>query len=99
MRARRGIQEIQLGGWEDGGPQWTAHPDVYEACGKPTPRDDGIFWIQKEFFFAHFKTIFISAMNMRAWLDEITVKPPYENALRPDPGEGIAEESCFLEKR
>jgi len=91
MRARRGIEEIQLGGWEDGGPQWLAYPEVYEACGEPEPRDDGIFWIQKEDFFAHFRTIFISAMDMRIWLDEITVKPLEDSVMPVSPGAAVTD--------
>jgi len=75
LRARRGIDEIQLGGWEDRGAdgkgaKWDEYPQVYEACGKPEPRDDGIFWIQKDDFFDHFQTIYVCAKDMKKWVEE-----------------------------
>jgi len=69
LRARSGIEEIHLGGWEEGGRKWEEHPEVFRACGEPTPRDDGMFWIQKEDFFRHFNTIYLCAQDMKAWLE------------------------------
>jgi hypothetical protein len=69
LRARSGISEIQLGGWEDSGKKWEEYPEVFRACGEPTPRDDGMFWIQKEDFFTHFYTIYLCAQDMKAWVE------------------------------
>jgi len=68
LRARSGIEEIHLGGWEEGGRKWEEHPEVFRACGEPTPRDDGMFWIQKEDFFS-FKTIYLCVQDMKAWME------------------------------
>lgn len=69
LRARRGIREIQFGGWEDGGKKWEENPAVYEACGSPEPHDDGIFWVDREDFFKNFSTIFLCAKRMDDWIE------------------------------
>merc|ERR1719201_2088958 len=64
MRNPWGSQEFEKGGWVDGGPNWKKYPKVFEACGRPVPRDDGVFWIQKETFFHYFPTIYLCAQDM-----------------------------------
>jgi len=64
MRNPWGSQEFQKGGWVDGGPNWKKYPKVYQACGRPVPRDDGVFWIQKETFFKYFATVYLCAQDM-----------------------------------
>jgi len=91
LRARSGIEEIQLGGWEDGGEMWLKHPEVDRACGEPTPRDDGMFWIQKEDFFSHFNTIYLCAQDMKAWLgmhdgEAVQMEPDHMYAMPPSAG-------------
>jgi len=68
LRARRGIDEIQLDGWEDKGENWKVYPQVHEACGKPEARDDGIFWMERQSFFEHFHTIYVCAKSMNEWI-------------------------------
>lgn len=64
MRNPWGSQEFQKGGWVDGGPNWQKYPKVFQACGRPIPRDDGVFWIQKETFFKYFVTVYLCAQDM-----------------------------------
>eukprot|EP00928_Gymnodinium_smaydae_P024928 TRINITY_DN20018_c0_g3_i1.p1 TRINITY_DN20018_c0_g3~~TRINITY_DN20018_c0_g3_i1.p1 ORF type:complete len:1129 (-),score=112.23 TRINITY_DN20018_c0_g3_i1:184-3570(-) len=64
MRNPWGSQEFERGGWTDDGPNWKKYPEVYEACGKPVPRDDGIFWMQKETFFQYFTKVYLCAHDM-----------------------------------
>jgi len=70
LRARRGVERPQLGGWGDDGPNWLEYPQVQEACGAGVRDDSGIFWTQKEEFFDRFHTIYLCAMSMRAWLQD-----------------------------
>merc|ERR1712048_513240 len=58
MRNPWGSQEFECGGWTDGGHNWKKFPEVYEACGRPEARDDGIFWMAKENFFKYFKQVY-----------------------------------------
>jgi len=67
MRNPWGKQEFDSGGWKDGGVNWKRHPEVYEACGKPVAKDDGIFWMAKENFFTYFATIYLAAHDMAQW--------------------------------
>lgn len=64
MRNPWGSQEFEKGGWVDGGPNWKKYPEVYEACGRPAARDDGVFWMQKENFFIYFATVYLCAEDM-----------------------------------
>lgn len=64
MRNPWGSQEFECGGWTDGGYNWRQYPEVYEACGRPVARDDGVFWMQKEAFFTYFKTVYLCAHDM-----------------------------------
>merc|ERR1719420_2350769 len=59
-----GQGEFDAGQWIDNGPGWRQHPEVKDAC-KPVIADDGVFWCSKEEFFKYFKTIFVSAMDVR----------------------------------
>ncbi|CAE8583774.1 unnamed protein product, partial [Polarella glacialis] len=64
MRNPWGKQEFECGGWTDDGPNWQQYPRVFEACGQPVARDDGVFWMQKEQFFEYFTTVYLCAHNM-----------------------------------
>eukprot|EP00929_Paragymnodinium_shiwhaense_P038888 TRINITY_DN20488_c0_g1_i1.p1 TRINITY_DN20488_c0_g1~~TRINITY_DN20488_c0_g1_i1.p1 ORF type:complete len:1316 (+),score=273.32 TRINITY_DN20488_c0_g1_i1:27-3950(+) len=59
-----GKQEFERGGWTDGGPNWKRYPAVFEACGRPVARDDGIFWLEKKDFFEYFGTVYLCAHDM-----------------------------------
>eukprot|EP00929_Paragymnodinium_shiwhaense_P012636 TRINITY_DN12004_c0_g1_i1.p1 TRINITY_DN12004_c0_g1~~TRINITY_DN12004_c0_g1_i1.p1 ORF type:complete len:1151 (-),score=313.44 TRINITY_DN12004_c0_g1_i1:75-3527(-) len=59
-----GSQEFECGGWVEGGPNWRRHPEVFEACGRPEKRNDGIFWMQRESFFTYFQTIYVCCKDM-----------------------------------
>merc|ERR1719198_1732670 len=59
-----GSQEFEGGIWRDGGEGWQQYPKVYEACGRPVKKDDGIFWLQKETFFQYFATVYLCAHDM-----------------------------------
>jgi len=64
MRNPWGQHEFEDGGWTEGGPNWTRYPEVYEACGRPVTKDDGVFWMAKENFFKYFGTIYLCAHDM-----------------------------------
>merc|ERR1712139_560670 len=54
-----GQEAYDCGGWEHGGPNWDQYPSVYDACGRPSTPDDGIFWMEKNDFFKNFRVIYL----------------------------------------
>lgn len=62
-----GRGEFTSGIWDDDGPGWEQYPSVREAC-HPVNADDGIFWIDAEGFFGHFKTVYLCAHDMHEFL-------------------------------
>lgn len=70
MRNPWGNQEFERGGWTDHGPNWSQYPKVFEACGKPAARDDGIFWMEKVDFFKYFTTIYLCAHDMATFVSQ-----------------------------
>lgn len=61
--------ELEGGQWADGGPGWASHPQVKESL-RPVQADDGIFWASKAEFAQHYPTLYLSASNMSAFLEE-----------------------------
>merc|ERR1711862_599992 len=58
-----GKGEFKSGQWDDDGPGWDEHPDIFNEL-RPTKADNGIFWMSKEEFFQYFPTVYVCAMNM-----------------------------------
>jgi hypothetical protein len=48
---------------------WDAHPEVKAAL-NPVAADDGVFWLEKAEFFKYFQTIYLSASDMTAFLED-----------------------------
>jgi len=65
----RGKGEIEDGMFDDDGPGWTRYPQIKKAL-NPVVADDGIFWVTKEEFFVFFATIYLSASDMTAFLED-----------------------------
>ena len=61
--------ELEGGEWADGGPGWASYPQVKEAL-KPVKADDGIFWASKREFAQHYLTLYLSASDMSAFLED-----------------------------
>jgi len=64
-----GKGEIEDGMFDDDGPGWTRYPQIKKAL-NPVVADDGIFWVTKEEFFVFFATIYLSASDMTAFLED-----------------------------
>lgn len=62
-----GKGEFTSGRWCDDGPGWTEFPEVAAVC-KPTKANDGVFWLSKAEFFKYFKTIYLCAQDMNAFI-------------------------------
>jgi len=69
MRNPWGKGEISDGMWDDDGPGWDRYPQIKLTL-KPTKADDGIFWVSKDEFFTYFHTVFVSASDMTAFLED-----------------------------
>jgi len=65
-----GSQEFDRGGWTDDGLNWSQYPRVFQACGRPAARDDGIFWMEKTDFFQYFFSIYVCAHDMTSFLEQ-----------------------------
>ena len=57
------------GKWDDDGPGWAEYPQIKQLL-RPEVADDGIFWVSKEEFFKYFRTIYVCAHNMAAFVAE-----------------------------
>ena len=64
-----GTGEFESGMWCDDGSGWVEYPQVAAQL-KPTTADDGIFWVTKEEFFTYFPTVYLSASDMTAFLED-----------------------------
>ena len=64
-----GQGEFESGQWDDDGPGWSEHPEVKDALKPDLGVDDGIFWVTREEFFQYFKTVYLSASDMTAFLE------------------------------
>jgi len=64
-----GKGEIENGRFDDDGPGWDEFPQIKKLL-KPVVADDGIFWVTKEEFFEFFETIYVSASDMTAFLED-----------------------------
>jgi hypothetical protein len=64
-----GKGEIEDGEFDDDGPGWNRYPQIKKEL-NPVMADDGIFWVTKKEFFQFFKTIYVSASNMTAFLED-----------------------------
>lgn len=64
-----GKGEIENGEFDDDGPGWAKYPQIKKLL-KPVVADDGIFWVTKNEFFKFFDTIYLSASNMSAFLED-----------------------------
>jgi hypothetical protein len=64
-----GRGEFESGAWSDGGAGWAEHPAVAAEL-KPTAADDGVFWLTKVEFFQYFPTLYLSASDMTAFLED-----------------------------
>jgi hypothetical protein len=64
-----GKGEIEDGMFDDDGPGWDQYPQIKKAL-NPVVADDGIFWVTKEEFFEFYGTIYLSASNMTAFLED-----------------------------
>lgn len=64
IRNPHAFGEFDQGDWVDGGSNWETYPEVFEACGRPVKKDDGIFWMEKENFFKHFNVFNLCAQSM-----------------------------------
>lgn len=62
-----GKGEFTSGQWCDDGPGWTDYPQVKNVC-KPTKANDGVFWLSKEEFFKYFRTVYLCAQDMTAFI-------------------------------
>jgi hypothetical protein len=57
------------GEFDDDGPGWENYPEI-KAELNPVVANDGIFWVTKDEFFNFFSTIFLSASDMTAFLED-----------------------------
>lgn len=64
-----GSGEIEKGEFDDDGPGWGKYPQIKEEL-NPVKADDGIFWVTKKEFFKFFGTVFLSASDMTAFLED-----------------------------
>lgn len=64
-----GSGEIENGDFDDDGPGWDRYPQIKKLL-NPVVADDGIFYLTKQEFFKHFGTIYLSASNMTAFLED-----------------------------
>lgn len=62
-----GKGEFTSGQWCDDGPGWADYPQVKNVC-KPTKANDGVFWLSKEEFFKYFRTVYLCAQDMTAFI-------------------------------
>jgi len=67
MRNPWGCQEFDSGGWGDDGPMWKKNPEVFKACGRPKPADDGVFWMERQNFFKYFTSVYLCATDVSKW--------------------------------
>jgi hypothetical protein len=64
-----GKGEIEKGMFADKGPGWKKYPQIKKAL-KPAEDDDGIFWVTKQEFFKHYKSIYLSASDLTRFLKD-----------------------------
>merc|ERR1711933_609174 len=64
-----GKGEIEDGMFDDDGPGWDQYPEIKKAL-NPVIANDGIFWVAKDEFFNYYHTIYLSASNMTAFLED-----------------------------
>jgi hypothetical protein len=64
-----GKGEIEDGMFDDDGPGWDKYPQIKKAL-NPVVADDGIFWVTKKEFFQFYGTIYLSASDMTAFLED-----------------------------
>jgi len=69
LRNPWGSGEMAKGKWDDDGPGWAEYPQIKQLL-RPEVADDGIFWVSKEEFFKYFRTIYVCAHNMAAFVAE-----------------------------
>lgn len=64
-----GKGEMEDGEFDDDGPGWEMYPQI-KAQLNPVVADDGIFWVTHKEFFNFFGTIYLSASDMTAYLED-----------------------------
>jgi len=76
MRNPHGQSEPELA-WSDGSSDWERHPEVAQALkwGHKTFANDGLFWISKADFFAHFNTFYLCKCKLEERRGGSTVLP------------------------
>mmetsp|Transcript_95964 Transcript_95964/g.248142 ORF Transcript_95964/g.248142 Transcript_95964/m.248142 type:complete len:526 (+) Transcript_95964:60-1637(+) len=81
-----GKGEFASGMWSDDGPGWKNYPEVARIC-KPVKANDGVFWLSKDEFFKHFKTIYLCASCMDSFVrnskqETVVANHPWEQSYQ-----------------